>query len=110
VEKTTSSVSLYRPVLLFAKRQYRFDLGFRDSVAASSREEKCHPFQQDLEATKALMRQVLRPKAMVCDPCLGSGTFLLALHALNQEKRLGCKFVGCDVDADCIKMALHRIR
>ena len=109
LEKTTSSVSLYRPVLLFAKRQYRFDLGFRDSVAASGREEKCHPYQQDLEAAKALMKQVLRPKAMVCDPCLGSGTFLLALHQLNRENRLGCKFVGCDVDAGCIRTALERL-
>ncbi len=109
VEKTTSSVSLYRPVLLFAKKKYRFDMGFRDSVAAGGREEKCHPYQQDLTAAKEIMRQVVRPKVMVCDPCLGSGTFLLALHELNEENRLGCKFVGCDVDAGCIKTALHRL-
>jgi hypothetical protein len=109
VEKTTSSVSLYRPILLFAKKKYRFDIVFKDCVAGGEREDKLHPFQQDLEAAKALMRQVLRPKALVCDPCLGSGTFLLALHELNQENRLGCKFVGCDVDAGCLKTALRRL-
>ena len=61
VEKTTSSVSLYRPVLLFAKKKYRFDVVFKDCVAGGDREEKCHPYQQDLTAAKALMQQVLRP-------------------------------------------------
>lgn len=109
VEQTTASVSLYRPVLLFAKRPHRFEFGFRDSVPAGVREEKCHPYQQDLEAAKGVMRQLLRPKTLVCDPCLGSGTFLLALHELNLENRLGCRFVGCDMDSSAVGLATARL-
>ena len=58
---------------------------------------------------KYFMGQVVRKEMLVCDCCLGSGTFLLALHQLNQERLLGCRFVGCDIETGCIKQALERL-
>ena len=74
----------HRPVLIFSKRpRYKFPHPISDFCLAATLKEKAargekkqHEYQQDLSAAKYFMRQVVRKEMLVCDCCLGSGTFL----------------------------------
>ena len=45
----------------------------------------------------------MQPGDVVCDPFLGGGT--TAVAALD----LQCRFVGADIDADCLRITRERL-
>lgn len=53
---------------------------------------------------ESLVRDYTRPGDLVCDPCAGGGTTLLA------AKLLGRRYVGSDIDADHVEIARERLR
>lgn len=53
---------------------------------------------------EALVRDYTRPGDLVCDPCAGGGTTLLA------AKLLGRRFIGSDIDAEHVEIARERLR
>lgn len=57
-----------------------------------------------LSAMESLVRDYSRPGDLVCDPCAGGGTTLLA------AKLLGRRYVGSDIDAEHVEIARERLR
>jgi hypothetical protein len=56
-----------------------------------------------LSAMEALVRDYTRPGDLVCDPCCGGGTTLIA------AKLLGRRFIGGDIDAKHVEIARKRV-
>lgn len=56
-----------------------------------------------LSLMRALVRDYSRPGDLVCDPCCGAGTTLLA------AKLEGRRALGCDIDAAHVKLAVDRL-
>ena len=52
---------------------------------------------------RALVRDYTRPGDLVCDPCCGAGTTLLA------AKLEGRRAIGCDIDAEHVELARRRL-
>jgi site-specific DNA-methyltransferase (adenine-specific) len=53
---------------------------------------------------ESLVRDYTRPGDIVCDPCCGAGTTLLA------AKMLGRQYIGGDIDAAHVAIAEERLR
>lgn len=53
---------------------------------------------------ESLVRDYTRPGDLVCDPCMGAGTTLLA------AKLLGRQYIGGDLDAKHVEIARERLR
>lgn len=51
-----------------------------------------------------LVEALTQPGELVCDPFAGAGTTGVACAVL------GRRFVGCDVDAECVRAAVRRIK
>jgi DNA modification methylase len=56
-----------------------------------------------LSAMEALVRDYSRPSDLVCDPCCGGGTTLVA------AKLLGRRFIGGDIDDKHVEIARKRV-
>jgi hypothetical protein len=52
---------------------------------------------------RALVRDYSRPGDLVCDPCAGAGTTLVA------AKMSGRRFIGSDIDAAHVAIAQRRL-
>lgn len=57
-----------------------------------------------LEAMERIVADYTRPGDLVCDPCMGAGTTLLA------AKLLGRQYIGGDLDAKHVELARERLR
>ena len=68
------------------------------------REDKPVQGGKPLWAMRALVRDYSRPGDLVCDPCAGGGTTLVA--ALEEGRRA----IGCEPDAGRYEIAVKRIR
>ena len=62
------------------------------------------PGGKPLALMEALVRDYSEPGDLVCDPCAGGGTTLLA------AKLLGRRYVGSDIDAGHVEIARERLR
>ena len=60
-----------------------------------------------LAAAGAIIEELIKnfsdPKDLICDPCAGGFTTALACRNLSR------RFVGCDVDEDCVAMGQQRL-
>jgi adenine-specific DNA-methyltransferase len=63
-----------------------------------------HPCQFPVALVQRLLRALCRPNDLVIDPYLGSGTSAVA--ALLE----GCRFMGCDINPQYVKVSRERIR
>jgi site-specific DNA-methyltransferase (adenine-specific) len=95
----------HRDVLLFSNGAYTPTRWLRDTLTLTSAPDKAlHPWQQSLDAPRYIVDLLSSPGGLVCDPCVGSGTFgVAALEA-------GRRFVGVDVDAVTLGVAERRLR
>lgn len=57
-------------------------------------EKRVHPSQKPIEIYSWILLNFVKPGIKVFDPFLGSGSSRIACH------RLGCEFVGTEIDAD----------
>ena len=62
------------------------------------------PGGKPLALMEALVRDYSEPGDLVCDPCAGGGTTLLA------AKLLGRRYLGSDIDAEHVEIARERLR
>ena len=62
------------------------------------------PGGKPLSVMESLVRDYTRPGDIVCDPCCGAGTTLLA------AKMLGRQYIGGDIDAAHVAIAEERLR
>ena len=68
------------------------------------REKKPVAGGKPLALMESLVRDYTKPGDLVCDPCCGGGTTLLA------AKLLGRRYVGSDIDAGHVEIARERLR
>ena len=98
----------WRPVLMFCRGKYRPDrVGrvFDDVVISETSEKSHHRFQQPLGEALFYVKSLTGPKAVVCDPFLGSGTTGCAVARLGQGRR----FWGSEVDTETCSIARRRV-
>jgi len=74
-----------------------------DQIQGGGVDKRFHEWGQDIEGIAHLIQMVTKPGQTVCDPFVGSGTTAVAALQANR------KFVGCDIDEGCVKIALNRI-
>jgi site-specific DNA-methyltransferase (adenine-specific) len=87
----------WKPVILFGDAVEWFG-----DVAVSKtndNEKRFHEWGQSLSGMADLVDRLTKPGQLVCDPFLGAGS------AAVVSLKLGRRFVGCDVDADCVQQA-----
>jgi len=98
-------MSRWKPILLYSKGAYRRTTGRRSDLLNMAQKEKdLHGWQQPVANIEELVKNLSDPGNLVVDPCGGSFTTALACHNLSR------RFVGCDVDEECVRMGQERLR
>lgn len=95
--------SQWKPVLVYSKGQWIKRRRWSDLIKVDCKEKDRHRWQQPLEQTEWLVRYLSDPGDLVIDPCGGSFTTAVAC------KRLGRRFIGCDVDEACVRTGWERL-
>lgn len=105
--------SLWKPVLIFSKGRpepsanenpslrYLKDVINGDGLKNLNKRD--HPWQQGVGESARIIESLTLPGDLVLDPCCGSGSFGVAC------KRLGRRFLGCDVDQEAVNHAISWI-
>lgn len=89
----------WKPILIFGGEDY-----FNDVLDTSQAAEKgLHDWQQSEAVMVELLKKLTKPGQLICDPFLGAGT--TATAAL----RTGRRFVGCDIEKECVNKAWNRL-
>jgi DNA methylase len=96
--------SRWKPVLVFVNGEYGGSTWFGDVVKSPESETGIlHKWGQSEQGMADIVERFSAPNDIVCDPFLGSGT--TAVIALANGRR----FVGCDVDAECVETTRRRL-
>jgi site-specific DNA-methyltransferase (adenine-specific) len=91
----------WKPVLLFGEAKE-----WIGDVAASrvnDNDKRFHNWGQSESGMADLVSRLTTPGQLVCDPFVGAGTTAVVSLAL------GRRFVGCDIDKDCVVKARYRV-
>ena len=75
----------------------------QDVIQGNGRDKKRHVWGQDTGNSQLLIER-LPTGSLVCDPFIGGGT--------NAEASLACgmRFIGCDIDMECVRVSRQRIQ
>lgn len=95
--------TFWKPVLSFTKGEYAGPwIGDVVRSETNDNDKQHHHWGQSESGMADLMRRFVKPGETILDPFLGGGT--TGVTAL----RLGCRFIGYDVDQQAITTTLHR--
>jgi DNA modification methylase len=101
VQQWVSKVNTFwKPVLLFGDAMDWIG----DVTKSNNNDKDFHPWGQSETGLIDLVTRLTRPGDLICDPFVGAGTTGVA--ALSQGRR----FVGCDIDLDCVTKSLERCK
>ena len=92
-----------KPLLFFSNGSYEPREWWDDIFLSPKPDKDLHPWQQSEGDGAALMGAFTNPGELVCDPFLGSGTTAAV------AKKLGRRFVGCDVDPNAVAISRQRL-
>jgi len=93
--------TFWKPVLVFGQAtDWIGDVARSDT---NDNDKRFHDWGQSESGMADLIKRLTKPKQLICDPFLGGGSTAIASLAL------GRRFVGCDVDAACIKKTRARV-
>jgi site-specific DNA-methyltransferase (adenine-specific) len=70
----------------------------------SMRENTPHPNQKPEKLVERVIAAASNPGDLVIDPFVGSGTTAVV------ARRMGRRFLGFDLDPDCVRLSLKRLR
>ncbi len=102
----TNVCSAWRAVMLYTSKSstpWKNGKWIKDVFDGGDRSKKWHRWGQSLCESLYLVERLTKPGDLVCDPCMGGGTVAQACRLL------GRRFVGCDVDEDCVDTVRHRL-
>ena len=96
--------TFWKPVLWFTKGEYKGDwVGDVTGSKVNDNDKRHHHWGQSESGMFDLVRRFLYPNMIVCDPFLGGGaTGVVALE-------LGCRFIGLDIDQECVTKSEQRL-
>ncbi|MEO5330364.1 MAG: ParB N-terminal domain-containing protein [Magnetococcus sp. THC-1_WYH] len=96
--------TFWKPVLCFVKGEYAGPwVGDVVRSDTNDNDKNHHNWGQSESGMADLMRRFVKPGETVLDPFMGGGT--TGVVAL----KMGCRFVGYDVDADAVNTTLFRV-
>lgn len=95
--------SQFKPLLVFTKGKWTRTDRWSDVSQIDGQEKDWHDWQQALGEVETLVGYFSDPGDLVCDPCLGGGTTAVAC------RRMGRRFVGCDVEEECVHKTQQRL-
>jgi DNA modification methylase len=97
--------TFYKSILIFQKPPIkRTSEYFDDVIKGSGIEKSLHPWQQSEKELHQVVDKFSEIGSTILDPFNGAGTTGVV------AKKLGRKYIGFDIDADCIKESKIRIR
>jgi 16S rRNA G966 N2-methylase RsmD len=97
-------MTFWKPVLWFVKGDYKG--GWIGDVAKSEfkdNDKRFHHWGQSESGMADLVQRCSEPGQVILDPFVGGGTTGVVALDLNR------RFIGCDVDAACVKRTLARL-
>lgn len=98
-------ICCWKPILVFAKESIKSqERYFRDVLDVGKREKSDHKWQQSVAEAEKLIEIFSKPGDLILDPFAGSGT--TAIAAIKKKRR----FIGIDIDPECIKTTELRIK
>lgn len=92
----------WQPVVSFSKGKPAADW-IVDMLESGGREKDSHDFQKCLTDAEYLIEKLTEPGSLVVDPFCGSGTVPAAC------KRLGRRWLACEVDSGTARAARKRV-
>ena len=95
--------SQWKPILIFSKGKWKKKKRWSDVSLVQGKDKSLHDWQQHEAEIEMLVRYFSEPRDLVCD-CM-AGSFTTAVACLKN----GRKFVGCDVDAECVEIGHSRL-
>ena len=95
--------SQWKPILVFSKGKWTERKRWSDVSLVREKDKSLHDWQQHESEVEMLVNYFSEPGDQVCD-CL-AGSFTTAISC----RRNGRKFVGCDVEAECVEIGQARL-
>lgn len=94
-----------KPIICYVKGVYNGEIFSRSKIAAPYEQgaKDFHEYGQSVQGFENLMKPIVRPNDLVCDPFMGSGTTGLAAMKLN------CRFIGMDIEQRWVDVSQSRI-
>jgi site-specific DNA-methyltransferase (adenine-specific) len=94
----------WKPILLFSNGTYQPDLQWIcDVITGDGVTKDHHEWEQGIQESEYIIKNLSVEHDLVVDPFLGSGTTALA------SKRLNRRFMGSDVDINAVNISLSRL-
>ena len=96
--------TFWKPILLFTNgpTESKDWIGDVTSSAVNDNDKNHHHWGQSESGMADLVERLTKPGQLVCDPFLGGGTTAIVCHGL------GRRFIGCDLDQQCIDTTIER--
>jgi hypothetical protein len=101
----------WKPLLWFTKGEYTgpwvYDVLEKRDIPVfigSSKDKTHHNWGQPVADMEAIIEHLTLPDQLICDPFVGAGS--TAVAALLRKRR----FVGCDIDVQCVQKTKQRIQ
>ncbi|MBU2321759.1 MAG: hypothetical protein KJ884_02245 [Gammaproteobacteria bacterium] len=91
----------WKPVLLFGESLEWF--GDVATSRSNDNDKRFHGWGQSESGMADLVEKLTKPGQLICDPFLGGGTTAVVALAL------GRRFVGCDLDSQCVAQTWARV-
>ena len=95
--------SQWKPIFVFSKGRWKEKKRWSDVSLVQEKDKSLHDWQQIESEVEMLVNYFSKPGDIVCDPLAGSFTTAITC------RRNGRKFVGCDVEAECVEMGQARL-
>lgn len=94
-----------KPLLVYGGKSYIYKGGGHDDIVTPDDDDtrSRHQWAQSDGGIEAIMRKFCRPGMLVVDPFVGGGSSALAAY------RLGCWFIGGDMDEEWVNHSWYRL-
>ena len=95
----------WKPFLWYFKPPRTLRTSISDVISGGKRDKNHHHWGQDTGVLEHILRILkIHEGSIVCDPFLGGGS------TAEAAIKMGMKFIGCDIDKECIKTTKQRLK